>query len=85
MKWAGLCTVYEPSYPQLVKAFYTCLQSEDEATLVSSVKGEPPDGAKGCTVGHRCLRQPPCTIHWWQTVLLVAVVPSLTMQTGDSG
>ncbi|MQL83722.1 hypothetical protein Taro_016223, partial [Colocasia esculenta] len=35
MKWTGLCTFFEPSYTQLVKAFYTCLQSEDEATLDS--------------------------------------------------
>ncbi|MQM06226.1 hypothetical protein Taro_039047, partial [Colocasia esculenta] len=39
LKWTGICTVSEPSYPHLEKAFYTCLKSEEDGSLTSMVKG----------------------------------------------
>ncbi|MQM11561.1 hypothetical protein Taro_044469 [Colocasia esculenta] len=41
MKWSRLVTVSEPSYPDLAKAFYTCLKTEEDGSLSSSVKGTP--------------------------------------------
>ncbi|MQM13810.1 hypothetical protein Taro_046736 [Colocasia esculenta] len=39
MKWTRMVTVSEPSYPDLAKAFYTCLKSEEDGSLSSTVKG----------------------------------------------
>ncbi|MQM19063.1 hypothetical protein Taro_052062 [Colocasia esculenta] len=39
LKWTGICTVSEPSYPHLEKAFYTCLKSEEDGSLTSTIKG----------------------------------------------
>ncbi|MQL88568.1 hypothetical protein Taro_021137 [Colocasia esculenta] len=39
MKWTRMITISEASYPDLVKAFYTCLKSEEDGSLISSVKG----------------------------------------------
>ncbi|MQM04059.1 hypothetical protein Taro_036852 [Colocasia esculenta] len=41
MKWSRLVTVSETSYPDLVKAFYTCLKVKEDGSLSSSVKGTP--------------------------------------------
>ncbi|MQL86908.1 hypothetical protein Taro_019441 [Colocasia esculenta] len=41
MKWLRLVTVSEPSYPDLAKAFYTYLKTEEDGSLSSSVKGTP--------------------------------------------
>ncbi|MQM02993.1 hypothetical protein Taro_035762, partial [Colocasia esculenta] len=41
MKWTEVCTVSEPSYPHLAKAFYTCLHSKEDGSLTSLVKGKP--------------------------------------------
>ncbi|MQM01530.1 hypothetical protein Taro_034288, partial [Colocasia esculenta] len=40
LKWTGICTVSEPSYPHLAKAFYTCLKTEEDGSLTSMVKGK---------------------------------------------
>ncbi|MQM00990.1 hypothetical protein Taro_033741 [Colocasia esculenta] len=37
-KWTRMVTISEASYPDLVKAFYTCLKSEEDGSLISSVK-----------------------------------------------
>ncbi|MQM20479.1 hypothetical protein Taro_053500 [Colocasia esculenta] len=39
MQWMDIATFTEVSYPDLVKAFYVCLRSEADGSLVSSVKG----------------------------------------------
>ncbi|MQM23728.1 hypothetical protein Taro_056795 [Colocasia esculenta] len=39
LKWTGIFTVLEPSYPHLAKAFYTCLKTEEDGSLTSTVKG----------------------------------------------
>ncbi|MQM08951.1 hypothetical protein Taro_041808 [Colocasia esculenta] len=39
MKWTKLATLSEVSYPDLVKAFYVCLKSEEDGSLTSTVKG----------------------------------------------
>ncbi|MQL70657.1 hypothetical protein Taro_002961 [Colocasia esculenta] len=39
MQWMGITTFSEVSYPDLVKAFYVCLRTEADGSLVSSVKG----------------------------------------------
>ncbi|MQM15515.1 hypothetical protein Taro_048462 [Colocasia esculenta] len=39
MQWMDIATFIEVSYPDLVKAFYVCLRSEADGSLVSSVKG----------------------------------------------
>ncbi|MQL97550.1 hypothetical protein Taro_030242 [Colocasia esculenta] len=39
MQWKGVTTYSEVSYPDLVKAFYVCLRTEADGSLVSSVKG----------------------------------------------
>ncbi|MQL99047.1 hypothetical protein Taro_031763 [Colocasia esculenta] len=41
MKWTKMVTVSEASYPDLVKAFYTCLKIEEDGSLSSTVKGTP--------------------------------------------
>ncbi|MQM16778.1 hypothetical protein Taro_049740 [Colocasia esculenta] len=41
MKWTRMMTISEASYPDLVKAFYTCLKSEEDGSLTSTVKGTP--------------------------------------------
>ena len=38
-QWMDVVTFSEVSYPDLVKAFYICLKSEADGSLVSSVKG----------------------------------------------
>ncbi|MQM19995.1 hypothetical protein Taro_053009, partial [Colocasia esculenta] len=38
MKWLRLVIVSEPSYLDLAKAFYTCLKTEEDGSLCSSVK-----------------------------------------------
>ncbi|MQL68791.1 hypothetical protein Taro_001033 [Colocasia esculenta] len=38
MKWTEVATLSEVSYPDLVKAFYVCLKSEEDGSLTSSVK-----------------------------------------------
>ncbi|MQL96018.1 hypothetical protein Taro_028692 [Colocasia esculenta] len=38
LKWTGICTASEPSYPHLAKAFYTCLKTEEDSSLTSTVK-----------------------------------------------
>ncbi|MQL83977.1 hypothetical protein Taro_016468 [Colocasia esculenta] len=40
-KWTKMFTVSERSYPDLAKAFYTCLKIEEEGSLSSIVKGTP--------------------------------------------
>ncbi|MQM06137.1 hypothetical protein Taro_038956 [Colocasia esculenta] len=40
LKWSGICTVSEPSYPHLTKALYTCLKTEEDGSLTSMVKVE---------------------------------------------
>ncbi|MQL72589.1 hypothetical protein Taro_004943 [Colocasia esculenta] len=42
LKWTGICTVSEPSYLHLVKAFYICLKTEEDGSLTSMVKGVIP-------------------------------------------
>ncbi|MQM18122.1 hypothetical protein Taro_051108 [Colocasia esculenta] len=39
LKWTGICTISEPNYPHLAKAFYTCLKTEEDGSLTSMVKG----------------------------------------------
>ncbi|MQM04098.1 hypothetical protein Taro_036892 [Colocasia esculenta] len=39
MQWMGITTFSEVSYPDLVKAFFVCLRTEADRSLVSSVKG----------------------------------------------
>ncbi|MQL94395.1 hypothetical protein Taro_027052 [Colocasia esculenta] len=39
LKWIGICTVSEPSYLHLAKAFYTCFKTEEDWSLTSMVKG----------------------------------------------
>ena len=39
MQWMDVASFTEVSYPDLVKAFYICLKSEADGSLVSSVKG----------------------------------------------
>ncbi|MQM21488.1 hypothetical protein Taro_054530 [Colocasia esculenta] len=39
LQWMDVVTFNEVSYPDLVKAFYICLKSEADGSLVSSVKG----------------------------------------------
>ncbi|MQM14159.1 hypothetical protein Taro_047089 [Colocasia esculenta] len=39
MQWMGITTFSEVSYPDLVKAFYVCLRTEADGSLISSVKG----------------------------------------------
>ncbi|MQM15393.1 hypothetical protein Taro_048338 [Colocasia esculenta] len=39
MQWMDVATFTEVSYPDLVKAFFVCLKSEADGSLVSSVKG----------------------------------------------
>ncbi|MQL78473.1 hypothetical protein Taro_010899 [Colocasia esculenta] len=39
MQWTGVSTFSEVSYPDLVKAFFVCLRTEEDGSLVSSVKG----------------------------------------------
>ncbi|MQL90420.1 hypothetical protein Taro_023013 [Colocasia esculenta] len=39
MQWMGITTLSEVSYPDLVKAFYVCLRTEEDRSLISSVKG----------------------------------------------
>ncbi|MQL73040.1 hypothetical protein Taro_005382 [Colocasia esculenta] len=39
MQWMEIATFTGVSYPDLVKAFYVCLRSEEDGSLVSSVKG----------------------------------------------
>ncbi|MQL94737.1 hypothetical protein Taro_027394 [Colocasia esculenta] len=39
MKWMKMVTVSEPDYPDLAKAFYTCLKTEEDGSLSSTVKG----------------------------------------------
>ncbi|MQM18197.1 hypothetical protein Taro_051187, partial [Colocasia esculenta] len=39
MQWTGVSTFSEVSYPDLVKAFFVCMRTEEDESLVSSVKG----------------------------------------------
>ncbi|MQM00106.1 hypothetical protein Taro_032838 [Colocasia esculenta] len=39
MQWTGVSTFSEVSYPDLVKAFFVCLRTEEDGSLVSLVKG----------------------------------------------
>ncbi|MQM17857.1 hypothetical protein Taro_050837 [Colocasia esculenta] len=39
LKWTKIATLSEVSYPDLVKAFYVCLKTEEDETLTSMVKG----------------------------------------------
>ncbi|MQM14094.1 hypothetical protein Taro_047024, partial [Colocasia esculenta] len=39
LKWTKIATLSEVSYPDLVKAFYVCLKTEEDGTLTSMVKG----------------------------------------------
>ncbi|MQM20533.1 hypothetical protein Taro_053555 [Colocasia esculenta] len=39
LKWTKMATLSEVSYPDLVKAFYVCLKSEEDGSLTSMVKG----------------------------------------------
>ncbi|MQM18208.1 hypothetical protein Taro_051196 [Colocasia esculenta] len=39
MQWMGVTTFSEVSYPDLVKAFYVCLNTQEDGSLVSYVKG----------------------------------------------
>ncbi|MQM15808.1 hypothetical protein Taro_048760 [Colocasia esculenta] len=39
LKWTKIATLSEVSYPDLVKAFYVCLKTEEDGTLTSLVKG----------------------------------------------
>ncbi|MQL96691.1 hypothetical protein Taro_029373 [Colocasia esculenta] len=39
LKWTKMATFSEVSYPDLVKAFYVCLKTEEDETLTSMVKG----------------------------------------------
>ncbi|MQL93169.1 hypothetical protein Taro_025808 [Colocasia esculenta] len=39
LKWTKIATLSEVSYPNLVKAFYVCLKTEEDGTLTSMVKG----------------------------------------------
>ncbi|MQM21055.1 hypothetical protein Taro_054086 [Colocasia esculenta] len=41
MKWTKIVTISKASYPDLVKAFYTCLKSEADGSLTSTVKDIP--------------------------------------------
>ncbi|MQM13566.1 hypothetical protein Taro_046491 [Colocasia esculenta] len=39
MQWTEVTTFSEVSYPDLVKAFFVCMRTEEDGSLVSSVKG----------------------------------------------
>ncbi|MQL68752.1 hypothetical protein Taro_001053 [Colocasia esculenta] len=39
MQWTEISTFLEVSYPDLVKAFFVCMRTEEDGSLVSSVKG----------------------------------------------
>ncbi|MQL95609.1 hypothetical protein Taro_028278 [Colocasia esculenta] len=39
MQWTEISTFSEVSYPDLVKAFFVCMKTEEDGSLVSSVKG----------------------------------------------
>ncbi|MQM00002.1 hypothetical protein Taro_032733 [Colocasia esculenta] len=39
MQWTEITTFSEVSYPDLVKAFFVCMRTEEDGSLVSSVKG----------------------------------------------
>ncbi|MQL94714.1 hypothetical protein Taro_027378 [Colocasia esculenta] len=39
MKWSKMATLSEVIYPDLVKAFYVCLKTEEDGSLTSTVKG----------------------------------------------
>ncbi|MQL94297.1 hypothetical protein Taro_026950 [Colocasia esculenta] len=39
MQWTEISTFSEVSYPDLVKAFFVCMRTEEDGSLVSSVKG----------------------------------------------
>ncbi|MQM18036.1 hypothetical protein Taro_051022 [Colocasia esculenta] len=39
MKWSKMATLSEVSYPDLVKAFFVCLKTEEDGSLTSTVKG----------------------------------------------
>ncbi|MQM23076.1 hypothetical protein Taro_056137 [Colocasia esculenta] len=39
LKWSKIATLSEVSYPDLVKAFYVCLKTEEDRTLTSMFKG----------------------------------------------
>ncbi|MQL72379.1 hypothetical protein Taro_004710 [Colocasia esculenta] len=39
LKWTKIATLSEVSYPDLIKAFYVCLKTEEDGTLTSMVKG----------------------------------------------
>ncbi|MQM15705.1 hypothetical protein Taro_048656 [Colocasia esculenta] len=39
MKWMQMVTIFEPGYPDLAKAFYTCLKTKEDGSLFSTVKG----------------------------------------------
>ncbi|MQL81782.1 hypothetical protein Taro_014241 [Colocasia esculenta] len=39
MQWTEITTFSEVSYPDLVKAFFVCMKTEEDGSLVSSVKG----------------------------------------------
>ncbi|MQL92721.1 hypothetical protein Taro_025354 [Colocasia esculenta] len=39
MQWTEVTTFSEVSYPDMVKAFFVCLRTEEDGSLVSSVKG----------------------------------------------
>ncbi|MQM06734.1 hypothetical protein Taro_039559 [Colocasia esculenta] len=39
LKWMKIATLSDVSYPDLVKAFYVCLKTEEDGTLTSMVKG----------------------------------------------
>ncbi|MQL87684.1 hypothetical protein Taro_020235 [Colocasia esculenta] len=60
MKWSKMATLLEVSYPDLVKAFYVCLKTEEDGSLTSTVKGtqikityELLESLFGvCTIGH---------------------------------
>ncbi|MQM12040.1 hypothetical protein Taro_044951 [Colocasia esculenta] len=41
LKWSKMDTISEVSFPDLVKAFYVCLKTEEDGTLTSMVKGTP--------------------------------------------
>ncbi|MQL87019.1 hypothetical protein Taro_019555, partial [Colocasia esculenta] len=40
LKWTEICTVSEPRYPHLKKAFCTCLKTDEDGSLTSMVKGK---------------------------------------------
>ncbi|MQM17884.1 hypothetical protein Taro_050865 [Colocasia esculenta] len=41
MKWTRMVTISKERYPDLVKAFFNCLKSEEDGSLTSTVKGTP--------------------------------------------